>query len=127
MMPARLCAALLGVASIAFAAAVFLGQELDRRSAILVTGAAGVLILSAALAGVRRLGRGYLLAFGAAFYAMVLLGILALLLDRELLYSIRLGLTAMLFASTVLALVSAFVAGRSKASMRRYRMNNYFD
>lgn len=127
MIPARWCAAFLGVASLAFAAAVFFGQEVDRRSAILMAGGAGVLILAAALAGVRRLGRGYLLVGGAAFYSVAMLAVLTLLRDREILFSVRLGLTAMLFAATLLGLGTSFAAGRSKSTARRYRMNSYFD
>ena len=127
MIPARLCAALLGVASIAFAATFFSGQELDRRSLILVAGGAGMLIVAALLAGVRQLGRGYLLAGGAVLYASVILGALALLVDRELLFVVRIGLTAMLFAGITLALAASFLAGRARSTARRYRLHNYFD
>lgn len=86
-----------------------------------------MLILAAVLAGVRRLGRGYLLLGGAACYTLITLAVLTLLRDREMLFSVRLGLTAMLFAGTMLGLGASFVAGRSRSTARRYRMNNYFD
>lgn len=86
-----------------------------------------MLIVAALLAGVRQLGRGYLLAGAAVLYASVILGALALLVDRELPFVVRIGLTAMLFAGITLALAAFFLAGRARSTARRYRLHNYYD